>query len=289
MQDLIHTFKPDATALSFDEVINACPAVLTETASPETSDRYGFISTHNAMQVLGDYGYRPTKAIQRPSRNPQKTPFNMHMITFAHDESLLNPYADSRPEIILYNSHDRSSALSLYSGLYRFICSNGIVAGKGFNAKLRHSHKTANGFENLLQETAKGLPELMNRIDRLENTNLDREQVLDFVFNAAQLRWEQAPEQINAQTKNGVYFNDRTLAGVNLTRRHADQGASAWNVFNRVQENILKGGPRVVSITDRIKDKGQYFGKIRKSKGISSLPETIRVNQSLWNLSNAFA
>ena len=116
------------------------------------------------MEVLGDFGFRPVNAAQQPSRKPENKPFAMHMISFAHDDDLRNPYNETRPEIILYNSHDGKSALNYLRGRFRFICSNGIVAGDGFQSKMRHSRKTANGFETLLKETAESLPRMMQRI-----------------------------------------------------------------------------------------------------------------------------
>ena len=148
--DLIHTQNETATALDFQTVVDNCPAVLTGSKSPDTSDRYGFVSTMGAMQVLGDYGFRPVKAIQRPSRKSDLQPFAAHMISFCHDYDLAGA-TDNRPELIIYNSHDGKSSLKLFAGIYRFICSNGIIAGNGFDASMRHSNKTANGFENLLK------------------------------------------------------------------------------------------------------------------------------------------
>jgi len=286
MFDLIYTQKENATALDFNTIIDDCPAVLTETKSPETSGKYGFVNTMQAMQILGDYGFRPTKAMQQPSRKPENKPFAMHCISFAHDDDLRNPYNETRPEIILYNSHDGKSALKLFAGAYRFICSNGIVAGDGFQSKMRHSKKTANGFENLLKETAESLPRMMQRITQLQETETAAN-VLDFAFNAAKLRWEHVHAP-NEQPETGTFFNSETLRDIQGARRYDDQGANAWKVFNRVQENIMRGGPRILSRTEKAKETGQGW-KYRKAKGVSSLPETIRLNRELWDLSNALA
>ena len=282
--DLIYTRKNDATELSLDSVIDNCPAVLTNSQSPETTERYGFVSTYDAMQVLGDYGYRPTQAIQRPSRKISGKPYAAHMLSFAHESDLLNPERDNRPEILLYNSHDGKSALKLFAGCYRFVCSNGIIAGDGFNAKMRHSKRTANGFEKLLTKTAKSLPDMLQRINALQNTETNQNQILDFVQDAASLRWEMQPNKIDSETKNGVYFNKFTLSGLANVNRFEDRGNSAWKIFNVVQENILQGGMQVLSITKRQKENGNYYGINRKAKGISGLPEIVRINQNLWDI-----
>ena len=284
--DVIYTNQKFTGELKFSEIVEKCPAVVTETASPETSGKYGFVNTLQAVQVLGDYGFRPTKAMQQPSRNPANKPFAMHCVSFAHDNDLKNPYNETRPEIILYNSHDGKSALKLFAGAFRFICSNGIVAGDGFQSKMRHSNKTANGFETLLKETAESLPRMMQRITQLQETETAAN-VLDFAFNAAKLRWEHVHAP-NEQPETGTFFNAETLRDLQGARRYDDQGTNAWKVFNRIQENIMRGGPRILSRTEKAKETGQGW-KYRKASGVSSLPETIRLNRELWNLSNALA
>ena len=57
--DLIITRKETAAAMELSDIADICPAVLTETAAPETSGRYGFINTMQAMQILGDLWFPP--------------------------------------------------------------------------------------------------------------------------------------------------------------------------------------------------------------------------------------
>jgi len=281
--DLIHTQNETATALDFQTVVDNCPAVLTGSKSPDVSDRYGFVSTMGAMQVLADYGFRPVKAIQRPSRKSDLQPFAAHMISFCHDYDLAGA-TDNRPELIIYNSHDGKSALKLFAGIYRFICSNGIIAGNGFDASMRHSNKTANGFEDLLKSQAKALPGLMERIDSLQNTRLEQEQALDFAYNATKLRWEFESEQNPTTDKplRGSYATDYTMQSMLNPLRRDDFGRDAWTVFNVAQEKLIRGGPKVISHTVRNADHGR--GTIRKTRGISSLPEIVRINRKLWDL-----
>ena len=285
--DVIYTNQKFTGELKFSEIVEKCPAVVTETASPETSGKYGFVNTLQAMKVLGDFGFRPVNVSQQPSRNPAKKPYAMHMLSFAHDNDLKNPYNETRPEIILYNSHDGKSSLKLFAGAFRFICSNGIVAGDGFQSKMRHSNKTANGFETLLKETAESLPRMMQRIATLQETETAAN-VLDFAFNAAKLRWEMAPDELAENAETGTYFNGTTMRDLQVARRYDDTGTNAWKVFNRVQENIMRGGPSILSLTKKAKETGQGW-KYRKATGVSSLPETIRLNRELWDLSNALA
>ncbi|MDV1381624.1 DUF932 domain-containing protein, partial [Klebsiella michiganensis] len=44
------------------------------------------------------------------------------------------------PEIILLNSHDGSSSYQMIPGMFRFVCTNGLVCGTSFG-EIRVPHK----------------------------------------------------------------------------------------------------------------------------------------------------
>jgi Domain of unknown function (DUF932) len=61
-------------------------------------------------------------------RTQTRQGFQKHLIRFARVENL-NAWAKNevRPEIVLLNSHDKSSAYQLHCGLLRMVCLNGMV------------------------------------------------------------------------------------------------------------------------------------------------------------------
>jgi len=63
---------------------------------------------------------------------------------------------------------------------------------------------------------------------------------------------------------------------VSAVRRSADQSNNLWTVFNRIQENILKGGREVVG---KLNSKGQR----RWIVSIRGIDQEIRINQELWS------
>lgn len=285
--DLIHTHNATAAALTLEQMQERCPAAFSNSASPETSSRYGFVNTADAITILQDNGFEPVRAIQKPSRKGSSVLFNDHMITFnapkAYDGS------GERGELILYNSHNAKSSLKLFAGAFRLICSNGIVAGEGFEAKLRHSLLTANSFNDLVNDQAKALPALMDSIERLKSIALDPKQVLDFAYDAAALRWSLDPNSeltntTETESLRGSFATKQTLMDMNATRRYGDAGADLWTVFNKAQESLIRGGVRIRSYTDR-----NQHGANRKARPIAALAETVRVNRKLWDLADALA
>lgn len=291
--DLMHSFDANAKALPINEVIEKCPAVLTDIRSPETSKRYGLVNTIEAMNVLSDYGYRPTRAKQQPNIKDGREKYNKHLIAFSHKDELAKTDLESRTEVLLYNSHDGRSSLKLFAGVFRFVCDNGMIAGEGFKNIMRHSHTTANNFEKLLTQTLDGLPQVSEQVEKLSKTELNVKQILDLAKQAASLRWKHLPEHANDFTfdykepETGLYFTDDTIQEIALPTRYEDTGRNAWKAFNRIQESILKGGVNIRSITNRHLEQKNPYGIRRKAKGITALSENIRINQSLWDMTHA--
>ena len=282
--DLIPTHKPNAATLTLEEVQHACPAAFTKHASPATSERYGFVSTSNAIEILGDHGFAPVRAIQKPVRKLSELAYADHMLTFA-PTNLADPNAQDRAEIVLYNSHNGKSTLKLFAGAFRFICSNGMVAGDGFAAKARHSKLTAQCFSDMVEQQAESLPAMMQRIERMKETTLEHEQAIDLAYNAASLRWEH--ENDVEGMPNGSFAFNRTVNDMIRPNRFEDRGQDLWTLFNTAQEKLIRGGARVLSHTKATRLRG--YPTIRKARAISSLPESIRINRQLWDMAEKVA
>jgi len=282
MFDLIHTHTENAPVLTMEQIWDNAPAAFTPNKSPELSGRYGFVDTAAAISILNDHGWNPVRAVQKPSRLAENIPFQEHMLSFA--PSAVDD-RENQPNIILYNSHNGKSALKLFVGVYRMLCSNGIIAGDSlFESKLRHSATTANGFSNLVQSQSNNVPMLMDKIDGMQNHILDHDQIVDFAYDAVNLRWDML-QDTPPDNRNGSYADQfRTVKQALRVRRHGDGGNDKYTVFNRLQESLIRGGVEIESYTKR-----NPTGAIRKAKPLASLAETVRVNRELWNLADKVA
>ena len=282
MFDLIHTHTENAPVLTMQQIRSHVPAAFTDTKAPATSGRYGFVSTAQAISILNDHGWNPVRAVQKPSRLAENIPFQEHMISFA--PSALDD-RENQPNIILYNSHNGKSALKLFVGVYRMLCSNGIIAGDSlFESKMRHSATTANGFSNLIKSQSDNVPALMDKIDGMQSQILDHDQIVDFAYDAVNLRWNMLQET-PPENRTGSYADQfRTVKQALRVRRHGDGGNDKYTVFNRLQESLIRGGVEIESYTKRNPN-----GATRKAKPLASLAETVRVNRELWNLADKVA
>ena len=279
MAHVIFSRNNDNGVLSTERIRQLAPAVFSDTKRDGLSDRYVPLHTADLLPVLADYGYHPVQAAQKRSRtaNPEHS---MHMLAFAKDGDAGE--GGMRGEIVLYNSHDGTGAVKLFAGAFRFICSNGIVAGDGFQSRTYHNRSAMSSFEEVLRDTVGKLPDMMTQIERLRQITLTPGEALSFAKQAVLTRWD----QYDGTPKRGVYALDTTAADVLKVQRIGDEGIDAWSVFNRIQEGVIRGNAFIKSIVDVDNNPN---GVMRKARPVSSIKEHQRINTELWNLTEEFA
>lgn len=281
MPDLIFSRRHDDTALSVAEIAEKAPAVFARTHRDDLTSRYGHVTTAEAIDVLADYGFRPVQAAQVSGRKKTSVDHAQHLIAFAKERAEM--LEGTRPELILYNSHDGQSSLKLFAGAYRFICSNGIVAGDGFESRIRHTKNSVAGFEEMLRETAANLPDLMGRIQTMQRQTVTDSEMLDFAWNAARLRWEMLPTAeemaIDGPPTSGAYITEDTVSDLLTPRRYGDGGRDAWTVYNRVQEGVIRGGGFLQSYSAKYPQ-----GRKRKARPVANVKGNVDINRDLWNM-----
>lgn len=270
---VIFSRNADNSILTPAQIQQRAPAVYSTTKAERLSDRYVSLNTSDVLPVLADYGYFPTQAAQKRSRKASAE-HTSHMVAFSKANDVVE-VGDIRPEIILYNSHDGTGSVKLFAGAFRFICSNGIVAGEGFQSRIYHS-KALNGFEEMLRTTVATLPSLMAKIDQMRGVMLTTGEVYDLAIAGVATRWDDYTGQ-----PKGAYAVSQTVKDVMNVRRVGDEGYNAWTVFNRVQEGVIRGNAMIRSITETHPE-----GVLRKARPVNSIKEHQRINTELWNLAD---
>lgn len=275
--NLIFSRSANNGELSQERIRQLAPAVFADSHKETLSQRYVPLNTASLLPVLDGFGYVPTQAVQRFG-NKGNAEHKHHMVAFAHRDTMAE-VSGIRPEIILYNSHDGTGAVRLFAGAFRFICSNGIVAGDGFQSRMYHSNASLRGFEDVLTDTIESLPRLMDRIDNMRNVTINYDTARTLAERAAQVRWETARQFAEDVPVRGTFATDMTVRDLLKVQRSSDDYMDAWTVFNRIQENVVRGNAIIKSFTDKAPD-----GAYRKARPISSAAEAVRVNRELWNI-----
>ena len=247
------------------------PAAMTQlvpaafAAAPDamrTSKHYTFINTAQVLSALIDAGFQPTKAQQMRVRGGGSADHARHMIRFSHVRDSIT-LVDAVPELVLINSHDGTSSYTLRAGLYRPVCTNGLLAQIGDYGLIHVAHRgniVANVVEGALAIT-RGFENIGAVVERMHAQALDEREQYDFAAQAMSVRYHHIDHPAPITT-------DKLL----LPRRAEDYGNSIWTVFNRVQENLITGG--IHSINAK--------GRATKTRPIRAIREDVRVNAALW-------
>jgi hypothetical protein len=115
--------------LTRDELAHYVPSVFSEDKHDSRSEKYTFIPTITLLENLQREGFQPFFACQSRVRVPGRREHTKHLLRLRRAGQINGQQV---PEIIILNSHDGSSPYQLLPGLFRAICTNGLVCGQSF-------------------------------------------------------------------------------------------------------------------------------------------------------------
>lgn len=249
------------TPLTDDQIKKIAPSIFAEAEHESRSDRYTFIPTSLIVKELRNEGFEPFMVCQSRSRIEGMREFTKHMIRFRHANQITGQEAN---EIIMINSHNGASSYQMKAGVYRFVCQNGLVVGEDI-ADIRVPHKgdiTGNVIEGAFEvlESFKRVDESREQMQALRLSDAESRA---YANAALALRWE---------TDKAFPV---TASQILSSRRHADDSNDLWTTFNRVQENLIRGGLRGKN--------GK--GKPTTTRAVTGLDQDVKLNRALWVLS----
>lgn len=255
-----------------DTIARYAPSVLATAAHDSRGERYAFIPTIDVLDGLRREGFQPYEVRQTQCRDVGKRAFTKHMVRLRHPDAAATQ--GLAPEIILVNSHDGTSSYQLLAGFFRFVCSNGLIAGDVCeDIRVRHS---GNVVDNVIEGACRvvsNLGQASERIEAYKGTILLPEERTAFADAAAELRWGSDPE--TGTSLAPIYGHDQLVR----SRRTEDNQPSLWNTFNVVQENLITGG-----LGGRSKN-----GRRTRTREVGGVTENVRLNRALWTLADKLA
>src|SRR5258707_8758650 len=112
-------------AISDDEMRRFAPSVFASQPIEGVSERYSFLPTSSILNGMRANGWVPVRAQEQSIRTEARRGFQKHVVRFARVEHLQTWEKNQvRPEVVLVNSHDKSSAYQLHFGLFRLVVTN---------------------------------------------------------------------------------------------------------------------------------------------------------------------
>ena len=175
------------------------------------------------------------------------------------------------PQILLTNSHDGKNSFSFQAGLFRMICENGLViATKQFEAmKIRHMGYDFETLQGVIKNMISNLDLTVESMNKMKETELNEEQTIEFAKQLLQTRV--------AGSKNT--FDGIAIEDVLTPQRKEDKGNGLWEVFNRVQENIVEGNFKYITPN----------GKLRQARPIKNFRQDMDINAKMYEEALTFA
>jgi hypothetical protein len=256
--------------LSDRQIKAMVPAVFADHPKPDVSNAYGFMPTTVMLDALRREGFVPTEVRQSRRRNPEARQYAKHLIRFRlAGDAKPTIVGECVPQVVVVNSHDRSSKVEVYGGMLRLVCTNGLLVSDSSvvaPAIVRHTKNPVQELLGNIEAIIKGHRNVSEHVKQMRGTLLTDRQMLDFANEAAMLRFG-----------NGTARGALDPAALLVPRRAADAGADLWHVFNRVQENMTKGG--IPSLT--------ASGRINLTRPAVSIGSELHINSGLWELAMA--
>jgi len=248
--------------LSLEAVRQHAPAVFAPSADEHRSARYTFIPTERVLTGLMEAGFVPVDARQTHTRSA--SPLHARHVVRLRRRFETIQLRDSMPEIVFLNSHDGTSAYQLRMGLFRVICTNGLIASRGAFPAICVPHRgdVVDEVVNRALAIAERFDELASQVDAMERRRMLEDEQLQFAGRALALRY---PEPALAGMGAGQLLT---------CRREQDAGHDLWSTLNRVQENLLAGGLSRRSAN----------GRLVRTRRITSIRQDVRINSGLWDL-----
>ena len=249
-------------SLSLDTVRQRAPAVFAPSAHERMSPKYTFVPSERVLAGLMSAGFVPVEA--RQTRTRSTSPLHARHIVRLRRRFETVQLRGSVPEVVFLNSHDGTSAYQLRMGIFRVVCTNGLIVSHGAFPAYCVSHRG-----NVVDEVVTGALKLSEdfeclaaEVERMEHRRLLKDEQIRFAEQALALRY---PEAVQAGMQPSQLLT---------CRRVEDLGEDLWSILNRVQEHLLRGGLSRRTVGSRL----------TRTRRITSIKADVRLNSQLWDL-----
>lgn len=281
------SFNNDNLATSFlsnDDIRRVCPMALhTMPTNPDVSDKYVHANTMTVVEDLAKLGWFPVQAKQCRNKKNSSGIRSFHMIAFQNPdvkitktmkngEKVVN-VVDTYPRIILTNSHDGFNSFKFMVGLFRLICSNGLVVcnNQMVDMSIRHINYDFEELRKIVASAIEQVPDIVNTMNDMRNVMLTDEQKTALATEVVKIRK-------GVEDDENYVVDAEVVEDILTPVRNEDKGNDLWTIFNICQEKMIKGGFGFRGATN----------KLRKQRGITSIKKDMDFNQRLWQTASQY-
>jgi len=256
--------------------IQEMPSTVTQLVPHESrSAKYSHVPTSKVVEWLGGNGFVPVTVQNGKVKKADREGFQRHVVRFRKENAKALSVGDTVPEIVFRNAHDGTSGLSFWAGALRLACLNGLMIATDSFTKVSLPHRGKHLEEKVIDAAFRVIDvseKALIGVNQWQKIELNQDEKDEFARRALALRFD---NQENSPVEH------RQLLTV---RRQNDTGSDLWTVFNRVQENLMRGGFAGIN---RRNEQGAPI--VRTLRAIRGSDRSIELNTDLWKIADEFA
>lgn len=253
--------------MSLETAKTKAPGIFAPGPHSRLSKDYKFISSVDLIGHLDNQGWVLTNAKQSKSANDLYNVYGTHIMEFQHSDLYMKDNhggIEGRPTIVVINNSNGDRPLSIDAGIFRLVCSNGlIIKTQDFGSlKERHIKYTQQELNGIVDQKIVDMEKAVGKINVWNHKVMSDKERFQFATEALALRLadDRKPEQYE-------------ILDLLQPKRKEDAGKSLWLTYNVVQEGLIKGG---FSLNERV------------ARAIKNPMTDFQINQDLWQLAEKY-
>lgn len=259
--------------LNNDALLAVAPSIFSAQPHSSRSPRYAHVPTIDVLERLRKGGFVPTQAFQSRIRagNEERAPFTRHLIRLRHKNDLdidSMKKNDVVPELLLINSHDGTSSFRLDAGLYRMVCSNGMIVKSADYGSIRIHHSG----KELLDTIASAADNIMETLPNIIRATREWDKIT--MTAAARTRFANKALALRYNGNSPI-----TSIQALTPRRVEDEAPTLWRTFNVLEENLAKGGLEGQTVN----------GRKSTTRTLKSVNNMLHFERGLWEMAEGIA
>ena len=283
MSTMVH-FTNDNLATSFlsnDDIRRMCPMALhTEPTNPNVSDKYIQANTMTVIEDLAKLGWYPVQAKQNRAKKGSTGIRSFHIVAFQNPDVKIvkttedgEQIVDAYPRIILTNSHDGFNSFKFMVGMFRLVCSNGLVCGEQMvNMSIRHINYNFEELRKIVASAIEQVPNIVATMNKMREIIPTEEQKVAIATEVIKIRK-------GIETDEKFEVEQEVIDDILTPVREEDKTQDLWTIFNICQEKMIKGGFNYTRLTGK---------RRRRQRAITSIKKDMEFNQRLWNTASQY-
>jgi hypothetical protein len=262
--------------LERDDLLKVCPSFYATHPKLGVSDRYAFLNTEQISDQLFESGWVPVYAGESRAIDASNRGFTRHVVRWAHNDYRVN---GERIELVGVNSHNRAAAFTFMAGIFRLVCSNGLIAQTSdFGSfKIKHIGNIGDQVSEAIEQLASVAGTLSGKISQFKEIELSPVEQDAFATGAIGYVYDEpetAPIRIDDLLKPRRFVDTKTGSRFDYRPK-----GDLWTTYNVVQENLIKGGIRGRNAE----------GKRMKTRQIKAIDKDVKLNRALWIMAETMA